>query len=77
MGNTPQWSQDLTDAGNAFLTGLPVGWTASWHINQVPQWIVVLRGSWSVQSMDGQRLFLCASTALYAPITNTRGVPAL
>ncbi|MFN5463701.1 MAG: cupin domain-containing protein [Cyanobacteriota bacterium] len=54
-GNSPQWSHDLMADGNAFLTELPVGWTASWHINLVPKWIFVLRGSWYIESMDGQR----------------------
>ncbi len=54
-GDSPQWSLDLIKDGNSFLTELPVGWTASWHMNHVPKWIFVLRGSWSVESMDGQR----------------------
>jgi len=54
-GDSPQWSHDLMQVGNSFLTELPVGWTASWHMNHVPKWIFVLRGSWSVESMDGQR----------------------
>jgi hypothetical protein len=51
--NSPQFSRDLLSDGNAFVTYLPVGWTADWHINQIPKWIYVLRGAWSVQSMDG------------------------
>lgn len=54
-GDSPQGSLDLIKEGNAFLTELPVGWTASWHMNHVPKWIFVLRGSWYVESMDGQR----------------------
>lgn len=54
-GDSPQWSHDLIKDGNSFLTELPVGWTASWHMNHVPKWIFVLRGSWYVESMDGQR----------------------
>lgn len=54
-GDSPQWSLDLFKDGNAFLTELPPGWSASWHMNHVPKWIVVLRGSWYVESMDGQR----------------------
>jgi hypothetical protein len=41
--------------GKAFLTELPVGWIASWPLNHVAKSIVVLRGSWCVESMDGQR----------------------
>ena len=32
-----------------------MGWTADWHENHIPKWIYVLRGSWSVESMDGQK----------------------
>jgi len=53
--DSPQWSLDLIKEGNAFLTLLPVGWTADWHENHIPKWIYVLRGSWSVESMDGQK----------------------
>ena len=53
--DSPQWSLDLIKEGNAFLTMLPVGWTAEWHENHIPKWIYVLRGSWSVESMDGQK----------------------
>lgn len=53
--DSPQWSLDLIKEGNAFLTMLPVGWTADWHENHIPKWIYVLRGSWSVESMDGQK----------------------
>jgi hypothetical protein len=53
--DSPQWNLDLFEQGNSFLTLLPVGWSADWHENHVPKWIFVLRGAWSVQSMDGQR----------------------
>jgi hypothetical protein len=53
--DSPQWNLDLFEQGNSFLTLLPVDWSADWHENHVPKWIFVLRGAWSVQSMDGQR----------------------
>ncbi len=53
--DSPQWNLDLFKDGNSFLTQLPVGWTADWHENHIPKWIYVLRGSWSVESMDGQK----------------------
>ena len=40
--------------GNAFVTYLHVGWEGPWHENPEPKWIYVLRGAWSVTSMDGQ-----------------------
>ncbi len=40
--------------GNAFVTYLPVGWVGPWHENPVPKWIHLLRGAWTVKSMDGQ-----------------------
>ena len=55
-GDSPQFSRSLVDNGNAFVTYLPVGWTADWHENHIPKWIYVLRGSWSVESMDGQKV---------------------
>jgi hypothetical protein len=55
-GDSPQFSRNLIDNGNAFVTYLPVGWTADWHENHIPKWIYVLRGSWSVESMDGQKV---------------------
>jgi hypothetical protein len=54
--DSPQWNLDLIKEGNSFLTQLPLGWTADWHENHIPKWIYVLRGSWSVESMDGQKL---------------------
>ena len=53
--DSPQWNLDLMKEGNSFLTELPLGWTADWHENHIPKWIYVLRGSWSVESMDGQK----------------------
>ena len=53
--DSPQWNLDLIKDGNSFLTQLPVGWSADWHENHIPKWIYVLRGSWSVESMDGQK----------------------
>jgi hypothetical protein len=76
--DSPQWNLDLFKNGNSFLTQLPVGWTADWHENHIPKWIYVLRGSWSVESMDGQKQIfgpgefsfggdqLCLATALGA-----------
>ena len=54
-GDAPQWSHALLPEGTAFLTELPVGWRAGWHENHAPKWIFVLRGSWYVESMDGER----------------------
>jgi hypothetical protein len=57
-GDSPQWSDTLLRDGNAFLTILPVGWSAGWHINKTAKWIFVLSGSWYVESMDGQRVVI-------------------
>ena len=59
-GDSPQFSRNLLDQGNAFVTYLPVGWTADWHDNHIPKWIYVLRGSWSVESMDGHKVVINA-----------------
>ncbi|MCB1486248.1 MAG: cupin domain-containing protein [Bauldia sp.] len=55
-GDAPQWNDRVLRTGNAFLTVLPVGWTAGWHINETAKWIFVLTGAWYVESMDGQRV---------------------
>ncbi len=54
--NSPEWTEPVVDDGNVFLTVLPVGWTADWHMNHAPKWIYVLCGRWYVESMDGQRV---------------------
>jgi hypothetical protein len=59
-GDSPQFSRPLFDQGNAFVTYLPVGWTADWHENHIPKWIYVLRGAWSVESMDGRKVIMRA-----------------
>lgn len=59
-GDSPQFSRHLFEQGNAFVTYLPVGWKADWHENHVPKWIYVLRGAWSVESMDGHRVVIKA-----------------
>lgn len=57
-GGLPQWNHALVDNANAFVTVLPVGWNADWHINFVPKFIFVLSGSWYVESMDGDRVVM-------------------
>lgn len=51
--------------GNAFVTYLPVGWVGPWHENPEPKWIYVLRGAWSVTSMDGQKAVMKAGEYSY------------
>ena len=63
--NSPQFSRDLIKDGNAFVTYLPVGWTADWHENPEPKWIYILRGAWAVTSMDGQRVVMKAGEYSY------------
>lgn len=56
-GDSPQWNDPpLLTNGNAFITVLPVGWTADWHMNITAKWIFVLSGRWYVESMDGERV---------------------
>ena len=59
-GDSPQFSRGLFEQGNAFVTYLPVGWKADWHENHIPKWIYVLRGAWSVESMDGHKVVIQA-----------------
>lgn len=37
-----------------------MGWKADWHENHIPKWIYVLRGAWSVESMDGHKVVIKA-----------------
>ena len=57
-GDSPQFSRSLMKEGTAFVTYLPVGWIADWHENHVPKWIYVLKGAWSVESMDGTKVIM-------------------
>ena len=59
-GDSLQWNDTLLKYGNAFLTVLPVAWSAGWHMNKTAKWIVVLSGQWYVESMDGERVVIGA-----------------
>ena len=63
--NSPQFSRGLIKDGNAFVTYLPVGWVGPWHENPEPKWIYVLRGAWTVTSMDGQIALMKAGEYSY------------
>ena len=54
---SPQWNNrhHRTEA-TVVVTVQPVGWVGEWHENPAPQWIVVLSGSWWIESMDGIRI---------------------
>ena len=64
-GDSPQFSRSLMQEGTAFVTYLPVGWIADWHENHVPKWIYVLKGAWSVESMDGTKVIMRAGDYSY------------
>lgn len=60
-GAAPQWQgQKTSDKMSTMVTVLPVGWTADWHENPKPQWIIPLSGCWFVEAMDGSRVELGA-----------------
>ncbi len=53
-GADPQWNnKQVTTSATVVVTVQPVGWVGDWHENPAPQWIVVLSGSWWIESMDG------------------------
>ena len=54
QGAAPIWSA-VHYKGNAKLITLILmpGEIGDWHENPMPQWIVPLRGRWSVETMDG------------------------
>ena len=54
--NTPLFNRVIDDNLTATAVILPVGWKASWHENPAPKLIYVLKGSWAITSMDGQRV---------------------
>ncbi|OAG72389.1 cupin [Gluconobacter japonicus] len=53
----PQW-QDRLKEGQAQVisTVQPPHWDGSWHPDPKVQWIIPLRGTWYVTSMDGTRV---------------------
>jgi len=56
-GASPQWQHpEETPGARVNFSILPVGWTADWHENPKPQWILPLSGRWFVETMDGQRI---------------------
>ncbi len=56
-GASPQWQHAVAATVEAInFSVLPVGWTADWHENPKPQWIVPLSGRWWVETMDGTRV---------------------
>ena len=57
-GDAAQWNDTILKDGNAFLTVLPIGWSAGWHMNKTAKWIFTLSGQWYVESMDGQRVVI-------------------
>ena len=54
--NTPLFNRVIEEDLMATAVVLPVGWKASWHENPAPKLIYVLKGSWAITSMDGQRV---------------------
>lgn len=55
QGASPQWQHgEETQVVAVNFSILPVGWTAGWHENPKPQWILPLCGRWFVETMDGQ-----------------------
>jgi hypothetical protein len=53
----PQWNNKHTEhPSTVVITVQPVGWVGDWHENPAPQWIIVLSGSWWIESMDGTRV---------------------
>lgn len=56
QGASPQWQHlEHTAVSAVNFSILPSGWTAGWHENPRPQWILPLSGRWFVETMDGQR----------------------
>jgi hypothetical protein len=53
----PTWTRDVPDRfDNVSFLVLPVGWIGEWHESPFPQWVVVLRGRWFIETQDGKRV---------------------
>ena len=53
-GAAPIWSAMHYNASAKLITLILVpGEICEWHENPMPQWIIPLRGRWSVETMDG------------------------
>tara|TARA_Y100000766_G_scaffold169958_1_gene145970 strand:+ start:2679 stop:3131 length:453 start_codon:yes stop_codon:yes gene_type:complete len=53
-GAAPIWSaMHYSDSAKLITLILMPGEIGEWHENPMPQWIIPLRGCWSVETMDG------------------------
>ncbi len=69
----PQWNDDiLTGECHLMACELPVGWVGDWHENPKPQWIVVLQGSWFVETVDGTRVEMGPGEVMFGADQNTK-----
>lgn len=74
-GTDPIWTRPPEDgARRTVLAILPAGVVGEWHENPVPQWIVVLRGRWFVETMDGQRVEMGPGELSFGGDQGTRSV---
>lgn len=57
IGNSPPvWaSEPVDDPVSRAVWVLPPGWRGGWHTNPQRQWVVVLSGTWWVETQDGVR----------------------
>lgn len=55
----PQWqARQKSGMGQVIVTVQPDGWKGFWHENPRVQWIIPLKGTWFVETMDGKRVNL-------------------
>lgn len=72
-GIDAQWQgEKISDAMSTMVTVLPVGWTAAWHENPKPQWIIPLSGCWFVEAMDDTRVEFGAGAISFGGDQNCR-----
>jgi len=70
--NTPLFNRVIDNNLTATAVVLPEGWKAGWHENPAPKLIYVLKGSWAITSMDGQRIEVGAGEFSFGGDQNCR-----
>jgi hypothetical protein len=55
----PSWlARQKPGTAQVVITVMPEGWKGPWHENPKVQWIIPLKGTWFVETMDGTRVNL-------------------
>ncbi|MGY5351151.1 hypothetical protein ACXGQW_01035 [Wenyingzhuangia sp. IMCC45533] len=56
-GADPQWLKPFPGkVSDIKFTVLPVGWVGDWHETPKPQWVIPTKGTWFIETQDGNRV---------------------